>query len=156
MQLILMRHGEAESPIDSSIHSDARRRLTLRGQQQAASTAQQLIQRYQPDLFVVSPLLRAQQTRQAFANLCPQVPVVTYDHIKPEDKAVPALAWLSQLEAQCIVVVCHMNIVAYMGGLLVGEPPRSFELAEARVYEQTVIANGLSVEQIRIVPQLVR
>lgn len=153
MQLILMRHGEAESPSDGAINSDARRALTLRGQQQATSTAQQLLQCYQPDLFVVSPLLRAQQTRQAFADLCPGIPVLTYADIKPEDQAAPALEWLSSLDAQCIVVVCHMNIVAYMGGLLTAEPPRSFELAEARVYAQTVIAGGLSTEQLRIVPQ---
>lgn len=152
MQLILMRHGEAEAPMDSSLHSDASRVLTGRGQQQAASTAQQLIQRYQPDLFVVSPLIRAQQTRQAFDAYCTDIPVIIYPHIKPDDKAAPALDWLSQLDAKCIVVVCHMNIVAYLGGLLVGESPRSFELAEARVYEQAVIAPGLSVEQARLVP----
>ena len=156
MQLILMRHGEAESPIDSSIYSDASRELTIRGQQQAASTAQQLVQRYQPDLFIVSPLIRAQQTQQAFDAYYADIPVMTFDGIKPDDKAAPALDWLSQLDAQCIVVVCHMNIVAYMGGLLIGESPRSFELAEAGVYEQTVIAQGLSVEHARIVPQLIQ
>ena len=154
MQLILMRHGEAQSPLDSSIASDASRVLTARGQQQAASTASQLIQRYQPDLFVVSPLLRAQQTQQAFAQCCARVPVLTYQHLRPDDKAAPALDWLAQLEGQCIVVVCHMNIVAHMAGLLLDESPRSFALAEARVYEQAVIAAGLAVEQACVVPQL--
>ncbi|RYY79149.1 MAG: phosphohistidine phosphatase [Moraxellaceae bacterium] len=148
MQLILMRHGEAQSPVTS----DAARQLTARGWAQAASTAGRIVQRVKPDLFVVSPLVRAQQTRQAFDAYCTSIPVITFDGIKPDDKAALALDWLSEQQGQCIVVICHMNIVAYLGGLLVGEPPRSFELAEARVYEQAVIANGLSVEQGRIVP----
>ena len=148
MQLILMRHGEAQSPVTT----DAARQLTALGWAQAASTADRLMQRVKPDLFVVSPLMRAQQTRQAFDAYCTGVPVITFDGIKPDDKAAPALNWLSRQQAQCIVVICHMNIVAYLGGLLVDEPPRSFELAEARVYEQPVIAHGLSVEQTRIVP----
>lgn len=160
MQLILMRHGEADFLATHSTHlmqlSDDARVLTVRGQQQAELTAAQILRVYQPDLFVVSPLIRAQQTQQAFAEVCAQackgVPVLNYDGIKPEDNARVALQWLAGLQAECIVVVCHMNIIAYLAGLLCAGSPRSFELAEARVYEQPAIGLGFSSEINRFVP----
>lgn len=157
MHLILMRHGEADF-LPNLLHnslpgSDEVRVLTARGQQQAKSVAQQIITSYQPDLFVVSPLIRAQQTQQAFAQLCTDVPVLNYAGIKPEDDARIALQWISGLQAECIVVICHMNIIAYLAGLLCSESPRSFELAEARVYEQPAIGLGFSNQINHYVPQ---
>lgn len=148
MQLILMRHGEAHPPVTT----DEVRQLTLTGQQQAALTAQQIMQTIQPDLFIVSPLIRAQQTRAAFEQFCPDVPILIFDGIKPEDDARTAIHWLSQQQGQCIVVVCHMNIVAYMGGLLTGEAAESFALAEARLYTQEAIGIGFSQQKQRWLP----
>ncbi len=154
MQLILVRHGQAESQKTT----DESRALTDLGQRQANWTAQQIAAHYQPDLFVVSPLLRAQQTLQALTRHYPDVPMITYDGIKPEDDARQAVDWLSTQQGKCIVVVCHMNIVAYMAALLLeGNPaqhPESFQLAEARIFEQPFINDGLSVEKKRFVPQL--
>ena len=156
MQLILMRHGEADfipNHLNLSLQcSDEARVLTARGCKQTKSTAQQILKVYQPDLFVVSPLIRAQQTQQAFVDVCANVPVLNYDGIKPENDARLALQWLSGLQAECIVVVCHMNIIAYLAGLLCSESPHSFELAEARVYEQPAIGLGFSSEINRFVP----
>ena len=59
MQLTLVRHGEAVPPVDGN---DIKRPLTERGHLQAAETAEFLKNRIQPDVFVVSPLLRAQET----------------------------------------------------------------------------------------------
>ena len=70
MQLILVRHGEAER----QTQDDATRRLTERGQRQADWTAQQVLARYRPDRLVVSPLKRAKQTMQAFRQQLPDVP----------------------------------------------------------------------------------
>lgn len=154
MQLILMRHGEAEN-LPSALHrTDESRVLTAHGLQQAQSTAQQIINTYQPDLFVVSPLLRAQQTQQAFNHMWGDVPVLSYAGIKPDDDPRVALDWLSLQPAECMVVICHMNIVAYLGGLLLAESPHSFGLAEARVYEQPAIGLGFSTEIQRFLPQI--
>lgn len=150
MQLILVRHGQAVP----AVSDDFSRPLTELGQHQAQWTAQQVLSRYQPDLLVVSPLLRAQQTLNAFSAALPKVPVLQFDGIKPDDLAKPAIDWLSSQPAQCIVVVCHMNIVAYMAGLLLGEHPEPFHLAEARVFEQTFIATGISTETARYIPDL--
>ena len=154
MRLILMRHGEAADALYDMHGGDESRVLTSRGQQQAKSTAQQILQTYKPDLFVVSPLIRAQQTQQQFAGLCVGVPVVSYEGIKPEDDPHQALEWLSKQQAECMVVVCHMNIVAYLAALLSDESPQSFALAEARVYEQVAIGLGFSTEIVRFKPNI--
>lgn len=148
MQLILVRHGEAGRQF---VH-DAERTLTALGEQQAASIAQQVLERYSPDRLICSPLLRAQQTMQAFARLCPEVPVQQVDGIKPEDDPAQALMALAALEGRCIVVVCHMDIIARMAALLLEDWPQPFGLAEARVLEMPVISAGMATERERLWP----
>lgn len=157
MQLILVRHGEAER----QTRDDAARSLTERGQRQADWTATQILARYQPEHLVVSPLKRAKQTLQAFSKRLPDVPLTVLDCIKPDDDAALALAALAKLQAErpvrCVLVVCHMNVIAQMAALLQEDRPEGFELAEARVFEQALlvpapILTELSVEQWRCVP----
>ena len=149
MKLILVRHGEAD-PDRSGI--DAQRNLTEKGHEQAKQTAQFIHDHFKPDLFVVSPYIRAQQTLSHLQALCPEVPTQVYKDITPDDSAAFAVNWLSQLTEETIVVVCHMNIVAYMAALLTQDSPEIFDLAEARVYEHPVIMVGLSEEKNRFVP----
>jgi len=152
MQLILVRHGEA-GPYQPD---DAVRKLTAKGMAQAAWTAQQIVDAYQPDLLVASPYVRAQETLAAFQVLLPKVPVQVVDGITPDADphiGLDQLALLpAQYDARCIVVVCHMNIVAYMAGLLLDDDAEGFSLAEARVFEQEIIVPGLSIEKARFVP----
>lgn len=150
MQLILVRHGQAEALKTT----DEERVLTELGQRQAVWTAQQVMAHYKPDLFVVSPLVRAQQTCDAFSAYCPDVPVLTFDGIKPDDEAKPAIDWLGRQQSEYMVVVCHMNVVAFMAGLLLGEHPESFHLAEARVFELPFISTAMAQEKLRFVPNL--
>ncbi len=151
MQLTLVRHGEASPALDGN---DDKRPLTMHGRLQALETARFLQQRVQPDVFVVSPLVRAQQTlegiQQSFKNLA--IPVLICDKIKPEDDAKLAIEWLSQLPYERIVVVCHMNVIAHIAEQLTSEYFNPFALAEARIYEQAVIANGLSTQKKAFVP----
>jgi phosphohistidine phosphatase len=151
MQLTLVRHGEA-APAD--MLNDAKRPLTTRGQQQAQQTAAYLAANIQPDVFVVSPLLRAQQTLGCLQALFPNVPVVICDAIKPEDDAKIAIEWLSYLPYESIVVVCHMNVVAHIQAKLEQESFRPFALAEARIFEQPVIAAGFSSYKKSFIPSL--
>lgn len=157
MQLILVRHGEAEA----HQANDAIRILTARGVAQAHSTANQVLEKYQPDLLVASPYVRAQQTVAAFQETLSHkaltnIPLQTLDLITPDADpqiALDALAGLqSQYSAKCMVVVCHMNVIAYIAGLLLDDNAESFGLAEARVFEQSMILLGLSVEKARFVP----
>lgn len=150
MQLTLLRHGEAHP---AQHEPDEKRALTERGHAQAEETAAAIHPWIQPEVFVVSPLVRAQQTLAYLQTYFPNVPVVVCDAIKPEDDAKVAIEWLSHLPYQSIAVVCHMNVVAYMEQILLQQPFHAFQLAEARVYEQAVIAAGLSTRTQQFIPQ---
>lgn len=149
MQLTLVRHGEAAPALDGN---DNKRPLTIRGRIQAVETADFILQQSRPDVFIVSPLLRAQQTLEAIQKNFKDVPMLICDRIKPEDGAKLAIDWLSQLPYENIVVVCHMNVVAHIAERLTGENFNPYALAEARIYEQVVIADGLSIQKKTFVP----
>jgi len=148
MKIILMRHGQAEN----ESRPDSARQLTEYGQQQAAQTAEYLIEHYRPDHFVVSPYDRAQQTLAELQARATDVPASVQDNITPSDDAHAALIELGHVEANCLVVVCHMSIVANIASLLTGVSPESFSLAEARVFEMEFVMSGMAEEVDRFVP----
>ena len=149
MQLTLVRHGEAAAPVNGNDH---KRPLTARGHAQAEQTADFLKDMVQPDIFVVSPLLRAQETLAHIQKYFSDVNVLICDKIKPDDDAKQAIDWLAQLPFENIVVVCHMNVVAHIAEQLTSENFHPYALAEARIYEQSVIAQGLSTQQKAFIP----
>ena len=151
MQLTLVRHGEASPALDGN---DIKRPLTARGHLQAQETANYLKDLVQPDIFIVSPLLRAQETLAHIQTHFKGVPVLLCNAIKPDDDARVAVEWLSHLPYESIVVVCHMNVVAHIAEQLTHENFNPFALAEARIYDQAVIANGLSTQKNRFIPTL--
>ena len=148
MKIILMRHGQAE---DYS-HPDSARQLTGYGHQQAAQTADYIIKHYNPDHFVVSPYDRAQQTLAELQTRAPHVPASIQDNITPVDEAHAALIELSHIEAECLVVVCHMSIIANLASLLTGDSPESFSLSEARVFEMEFVMSEMAKESDRFIP----
>ncbi len=149
MQLTLVRHGEAARPM---MGNDSARPLTERGHLQAEQTADFLKDIIRPEVFVVSPLLRAQETLAHLQKHFPDVPVVVCNTIKPDDDAKTAVEWLSQLPYESIAVVCHMNVVAHIASILLSESFNPYALAEARIYEQAVIASGLSTQIKSFIP----
>ena len=149
MKIILMRHGQA----GEYTHPDSARQLTDFGQQQAEQTAGYIIDNYQPDYFMVSPYVRAQQTLKQLQAIAPKIPVTIQDNITPGDDARAALAALSRIESECMIVVCHMSIVANIASLLTGISPESFALAEARVFEMEFVMSGMATEIDRFVPE---
>lgn len=149
MKIILVRHGQAED----DTRPDSARQLTDFGQQQAAQTAEYITTNYKPDRFIVSPYDRAQQTLTVLQARLPAIPAAVQDNITPSDDAHSALIDIANIEAQCLVVVCHMSIVANLAGLLTGDYPESFSLAEARVFEMDFIMSGMATEVDRFVPE---
>ncbi len=149
MQLTLVRHGEAAPAI---MGHDNKRPLTARGHNQAKETADFLKDVIKPEVFVVSPLLRAQETLAHLKAYFKDVPVVICNTIKPEDDAKVAVEWLSQLPYESIAVVCHMNVVAHISSILTSESFHPYQLAEARIYDQLVIADGLSTLNKAFIP----
>ena len=150
MQLTLVRHGEAAPAIHGD---DYKRPLTERGHLQAEESALYLRDHVQPEVFVVSPLLRAKETLAHLQQYFKDVPVVICNTIKPDDDAKVAVEWLSQLPYDSIVVVCHMNVVAHIASILTEESFHPYSLAEARIYEQAVIAAGLSTQIKSYIPK---
>ncbi len=151
MQLTLVRHGEASPAVNGN---DMQRPLTARGHQQAEQTGDFLKDVIQPEIFIVSPLLRAQETLQHIKAHFQGIPVLICDKIKPDDNAKDAIEWLSKLPYESIAVVCHMNVVAHIAEQLTHESFNPFALAEARIYDQAVIANGLSTQKNRFTPTI--
>ncbi|QER39422.1 phosphohistidine phosphatase SixA [Acinetobacter suaedae] len=151
MQLTLVRHGEASPAVNGN---DMQRPLTQRGHQQAEQTGLFLKDIIRPEIFVVSPLLRAQETLAYIQKHFQGVPVLVCDKIKPDDDAKDAIEWLSKLPYESIAVVCHMNVIAHIAEQLTHENFQPFALAEARIYDQAVIANGLSTQKNRFVPTI--
>lgn len=149
MRLTLVRHGEAAPAVDGI---DEKRELTERGCLQAEQTGKYLSELVKPDIFVVSPLVRAQQTLSYIQKFFPDTEVLICDKIKPDDLAKDAIDWLSFLPHENIIVVCHMNVVAHIAELLVTENFNPYALAEARIYEQNVIAAGLSTQVKSFIP----
>lgn len=148
MKLILMRHGQAED----HTRPDSARQLTDYGQQQAVQTAEYITSHYTPDHFVVSPYDRAQQTLSQLQAYVPDVPASIQDNITPADDARTALTALADIDSECLVVVCHMSIVAHIASVLTGDYPESFALAEARVFEMDFMLAGMATEIDRFVP----
>lgn len=105
------------------------------------------------DRFIVSPYDRAQQTLAELQARAPTVPATVQDNITPSDDAHSALTDIAKIEAQCLVVVCHMSIVANLAALLTGDYPEAFSLAEARVFEMDFIMSGMATEVNRFVPE---
>ena len=156
MQIILMRHGQAQ-PFQ---RDDANRALTAEGELQAQQSAAWLINHgYQIDALFVSPYKRAQQTAYFIAQTF-DVPITNCECITPDDDALAAFEWLDDLmlpESATIAMVCHMPIVARLAALLTGESLQhvaGFNLAEVHVIDLDVLALGVGKVTARLVPSV--
>ena len=154
MQIILVRHGQAES-LNST---DAARALTSEGEFQAQQTAAWLVnQGYQIDALIVSPYIRAQQTAFHIAQAF-DLPMTICEKITPDDDPIKAFEWLDELslpDSAVVAVVCHMPIVARLAALLTGESVHhvsGFHLAEAQVFDLSVFALGMATLSTRFIP----
>ena len=72
-----IRHGESEGNAGLPTGSPSEIRLTSRGHHQAESLAKSVTT--QPDLIVVSPFLRTQQTAEPLIGRCVNVPLETWE-----------------------------------------------------------------------------
>ncbi len=129
MQLLIMRHGEAE-PFNGSL-LDKQRMLTPAGQVQAELAAASLAAT-PPDLMLVSPFVRTQQTADIVrAHLVgqtgAQLPWQTCDWLQSEMPVDMAIDGLQDYAVGCLLLVSHMPLVsllvAYLTGQQVGFQP---------------------------------
>ena len=112
MDLILWRHADAEDGAD-----DLARRLTAKGEKQAAAMAQWLRQHLPRDYTVVSsPAVRAQQTAQALG-----VKVVTDVTLAP-GASVADITQAAQKHGSLAIIVGHQPDLGRAAAQLVGAP----------------------------------
>lgn len=161
MKLIFIRHGQATA----YCADDAGRNLTKFGETQAHETADYVAKNHTLDMIIASPFNRADQTAkilQKVVNDNGQNPLfITLDAITPDDDPVQGVADIERIVVQhfgyehdkTIAIVCHMPIVARMVAILDGLPPAMFELAECRVLDTKVVAEGLATQLGRFSPK---
>ena len=128
-ELVLMRHGEALSPLDSGAAGDAGRKLSPRGREQAGLSAARLKSLgFAPDIIISSPLLRAVETADIAALLFPGAGRV-------KEPALASPASLDEVlnavhsaagEASSVLVAGHQPTMGELSGLLLGAPPPLF------------------------------
>lgn len=164
MKLIFIRHGQAAPYCED----DAGRDLTDFGRQQAAQTAHFLCQHTQDfpiDAIIASPYHRADQTAKILQDTLVAVgqnpAFITISSITPDDDPVVGLDDIdcairhkfgTDTDDLTVAIVCHMPIVARMTAILEGLSPASFELAECRVLQTSVISEGLATQTAHFIP----
>lgn len=114
MMLYLMRHGDAVP----RAASDAERPLSTQGSAQVARAAAHLMD-VQPDLLLVSPYVRAQQTANIVKSTCKwNVSITTEAGITPDDSVADVLQCLDQHSQHgcsqhgSVVVVSHNPLLS--------------------------------------------
>lgn len=114
MKLWILRHGEAEP----RANSDAERRLTSHGREQALHSAARLLG--QPlQAILVSPYVRAQQTAALVQKTLDFAqPLRTVAWLTPESSVREAIAELEQLGFEHVLLVSHQPLVGALVGML--------------------------------------
>jgi phosphohistidine phosphatase len=126
VQIYIVRHGEAIDHHDPSVTSDAMRPLTERGHHDV-ETMGRLLARLgvQPDLILSSPLVRARQTAEIFAEtLTPDSQPQISDELGPGGSPAGLLHDIIRRRGvQCALVAGHMPGVGRLAGYLAfGDP----------------------------------
>lgn len=130
-RLYILRHGNAEA---ISLANDADRNLTAYGVEQVKSSAMKFKQLNESlDQVYVSPYLRAQQTAKHFLETINYTGVTnTIDKITPSGKPIDVALWLSDLQADSVLLITHEPFASQMVDLLADLPlPQDFMMQTA-------------------------
>lgn len=121
MQVLIMRHGEAESPFAAGLR-DEDRQLTDTGHQQTRLAGEVLLREaFSPDLLWVSPYRRAQQTASNLLQSYTDIPLETQAAITPEGRPQQVLDLISKANVATLCLVSHQPLVANLVALLSGK-----------------------------------
>lgn len=139
-KLILMRHGKAAPYAET----DFSRPLLPAGRERVLFSAQKLqAQAAKPDLFLASPLLRAQQTAEIVSQVL-QVPFQTQDELdgRLSAKGLLALAQQHLQEKDTLLLVGHNPNMSLLAGMLCREYI-SFEAGHWMMFDVTNFDNPI-------------
>lgn len=134
-QLVLMRHGDAES---LGLNGDRSRKLTEFGRNQAKSTAQQLSSLCTPTTVIHSPYARAVETADIVANcFSSEIEKFTENTITPGNSIAEFIECVAGYEyTSSLLVVTHNPVVSYVASTLAPrEGSIAFRTAQAIVFE---------------------
>ncbi|MEW6995624.1 phosphohistidine phosphatase SixA [Colwelliaceae bacterium MEBiC 14330] len=123
MQVLIMRHGQAQNFVERGNHDDSQRALTEHGKQEASIMASWLDKKHlKPSQVFVSPYIRAQETCDIMtANM--QSTITTLDIITPEGNAKQVHDYIDGYLSELVVdsnkqtpllIVSHMPLVSYL------------------------------------------
>lgn len=117
MRLYIVRHGEAQRQAPT----DAERALTERGRAQVQALWWNLLgEGVSVNQLVSSPFLRARQTADVIAGLCPGAERSEQALLVPEASPTAVMNWLlEEPSTDGLVLVSHMPLVGQLTGALV-------------------------------------
>ena len=117
MDLILVRHGEAEKA--GPAQTDAERRLTRAGERAAARTGRILAELGVPSpRIVTSPKVRALETARILAHELNAEPPVVVEALLGDHEISRIIAALARVETDCVIAVGHMPDLGELGARL--------------------------------------
>lgn len=144
MKLWLLRHGQAEA----LAASDSQRALTESGRDEVRRSAMQLLND-PPQVVLVSPYLRAQQTAALVLDVIGAVAQRTVPWLTPDSDPRQVLNELDRYAQSGILLVAHQPLLGDLGGLLVhGHRQQPLPLRTASLVElqgEHVLAGGMQL-----------
>lgn len=144
MRLWLLRHGQAEA----LAASDSQRALTEAGRDEVRRSAMQLLND-PPQVVLVSPYLRAQQTAALVLEVIGAVAQRTVPWLTPDSDPRQVLNELDRYTQPGILLVAHQPLLGDLGGLLVhGHRQQPLPLSTASLVElqgEHVLAGGMQL-----------
>jgi phosphohistidine phosphatase len=130
-RLYVLRHGNAEP---YGLGQDEFRKLTELGVAEVKATARAFLAKNEvPDVVLVSPYVRAQQTATHFLSVLEAgLEIQNSPLITPYGKEVEVTEWLDQLPYESILLITHQPFAYQLVDFLVDEPlPANFAMATA-------------------------
>jgi len=144
LKLWLLRHGQAEA----LAASDSQRALTESGRDEVRRSAMQLLND-PPQVVLVSPYLRAQQTATLVLDVIGAVAQRTVPWLTPDSDPRQVLNELDRYAQSGILLVAHQPLLGDLGGLLVhGHRQQPLPLRTASLVElqgEHVLAGGMQL-----------
>lgn len=133
MNLILWRHAEAidlGTPVTPGCKRDMERKLTVRGQQQAETTARWLHAHMKRDFRVIcSPADRAVQTAKAFS----EKPEIIQD-LCPLADASHVLGAINWPQGKDVIVIGHQPWIGRVASLLLSGQEQDLSLKKSAIW----------------------
>jgi phosphohistidine phosphatase SixA len=158
MQLVIMRHGEAEAFVDS----DKNRQLTSYGREQAVKAGACLADfKFDFQQLWVSPYIRAQQTAEwVLSSLLDQTSQAdlmqkTLAILTPDNNPSTVISALETSDVERLLIVSHQPLVSHLIASLVGVDSYSIPMAPASMallQTETIAAGCFDLKWLRHSP----